>query len=101
MTAFKITVLKRMANPDLFADYEGIDLAIPCPRFADGQEFTVEGDREPEGFCSAAWHDIHKSYLALRLGGSFKGWMKDEDTIVACCTDGIRPVVFEIKRLEN
>jgi uncharacterized repeat protein (TIGR04076 family) len=41
-------------------------------------------------------HLIRKSYLALRLGGSFEGWMKDKDTIVACCTDGIRPVVFEI-----
>ena len=100
MPTFKITVLKRMANPDLFADYEGVDLPIPCPRFTEGQVFTVERGREPEGFCSAAWHDIYKSYLGLELGGDFEGWMKDKDTIVACCADGIRPVVFEIKRMD-
>ena len=101
MAAFKITVLRRMANPDLFAEYEGIDLAIPCPRFTEGQEFIVEGGRQPEGFCGAAWHDIHKSYLTIRHGGSFGGWMKDDDTIIACCSDGLRPVVFEVKRISD
>jgi uncharacterized repeat protein (TIGR04076 family) len=100
MTTMKITVLKRLANPDLFADYEGVDLEIPCPFMLEGQEFTIEDGRQPEGFCSSAWHDIHKSYLALRLGGDMRGWMKERDTIVACCTDGIRPVVFEIKRID-
>lgn len=70
MPTMKITVLKRLANPDLFADYEGVDLEIPCPFMIEGQEFTIENDRQPEGFCSSAWHDIHKSYLALRLGGN-------------------------------
>jgi TIGR04076 family protein len=31
--------------------------------------------------------------------GMFKDWMNDKDSIIACCTDGIRPVVFEIRRV--
>jgi uncharacterized repeat protein (TIGR04076 family) len=102
MPKFKITVLKRMANQDLADKYCVPEATAPCPYFTDGQEFIVEsGGRQPENFCGWAWNDIHKSYLVLRHGGGFSGWMKDEDTIIACCTDGIRPVVFEVKRLED
>ncbi|MFA6363123.1 TIGR04076 family protein [Methanoregula sp.] len=29
-----------------------------------------------------------------------EGWMKDERTMIACCSDGIRPVVFRIERID-
>jgi uncharacterized repeat protein (TIGR04076 family) len=35
------------------------------------------------------------------LGGSFKGWMKDEATIIACCNDGLRPIVFGVARIDD
>jgi uncharacterized repeat protein (TIGR04076 family) len=86
----KITVLRRMANYDLIEEYEHRTVA-PCGLFKDGQEFAVEDwGCCPEGFCKWAWADLAKKIaLAEELG-----------VVVACCTDGFRPVVFEIERSE-
>ena len=46
------------------------------------------------------WDDIYKVFVALANGGNFGGWMKETDRIVACCSDGLRPVVFEVRRVE-
>jgi len=73
------------------------------PYFAEGDEFVVEhiGVR-PEGFfCDWAWNDIHKLLLAMQLGGDFSPWMKDERTFIACCTDGVKPVVFKLERIDQ
>ena len=88
MAQGKITVLRRMANHDLIKAYDH-QTAAPCDLFEDGQEFIIEDwDRQPEGFCEWAWGDLAKKIdLAKRLG-----------VVVACCTDGFRPVVFEIER---
>ncbi|MDQ1266171.1 MAG: hypothetical protein QG635_1323, partial [Bacteroidota bacterium] len=32
--------------------------------------------------------------------GAFEGWMKNPDTMITCCTDGIRPVVFKLETIE-
>lgn len=29
-----------------------------------------------------------------------KGWMKEENTMIACCSDGTRPVIFKIERVD-
>lgn len=29
-----------------------------------------------------------------------KGWMRDENTMTACCNDGTRPVIFKIERID-
>lgn len=29
-----------------------------------------------------------------------EGWMKDERVMIACCSDGTRPVVFKIERID-
>lgn len=106
MADCKITVLRRMVFPDLAIEY--VDSPVsPCPRLTDGQAFMVSSSLEkPEGFCDWAWNDIHKFVVVLSCGGNFSqdtfhGWMKDNVSMVACCTDGIRPVVFEIRRLET
>jgi uncharacterized repeat protein (TIGR04076 family) len=100
---YKITVLKKMENPE-FAEaycYQGIS-AIPCPAFQVGQEFVTEFDR-PENFCEWAWDDIYKYMVMFRCGGNmvdtFK-WMRDRNTMIACCSDGIRPVVFKIEKID-
>jgi uncharacterized repeat protein (TIGR04076 family) len=101
MATVKITVLKTMANPDLVEEFCQATASVPCPVFTPGQEFYAQGSAMPEGFCSEAWQDIHKSYMVVQHGGTFRGWMKDEGTIIACCADGLRPVVFELKRIEG
>lgn len=29
-----------------------------------------------------------------------RGWIKDERVMIACCSDGTRPVIFKIERLD-
>ena len=94
----KITVLKRNYDQELVDKYSS-EKITPCSLFTDGQEFVTEGLEQPEGFCSWAWNDIHKCFLTLTMDGEFS-FMKAKNNIIACCTDGIRPVVFNIERME-
>ncbi len=94
-----ITVLRRDFNKDLADKYVG-GPPVACERFKDGQQFTVDSFNQPEGFCYWAWHDIFPFVSVLMRGGDFTPWMKEKDTLIACCTDGIRPVIFELKRVE-
>jgi uncharacterized repeat protein (TIGR04076 family) len=76
-----------------------------CPVFTEGQLFETEYEK-PNGFCDWAWNDIHPYVASLMTGGNFSegmfsNWMNDKNTIIACCTDGVRPVIFEIRRVEE
>ncbi len=98
----KITVLKTLFNQDLAEEYRRSDVRKePCPFFSVGQEFTVDYlAKKPEGFgCEWAWDDIHKIIMILMMKGDFGDWMKHDNTYIACCTDGIKPVVFKIERI--
>ena len=99
MDTVKITVLKRMVNQDLVDEFCATEVTLPCPAFTEGQEFIVEGGTRPDGFCDSAWDDIYKSFQVVGRGGNFTGWMKEDGTMIACCGDGLRPVVFEVRRL--
>jgi uncharacterized repeat protein (TIGR04076 family) len=106
MARCKITVIKRSLNKEL-ADKYISDPVVPCENYTDGQEFIVsEGLEKPHGFCSWAWNDIYKTVVAISRGGNFNqglfaDWMKDDKSLITCCTDGIRPVIFLVERLEN
>ena len=76
-----------------------------CPVFQEGQVFVTEYEK-PQGFCDWAWNDIHDYISVLMTGGTFSEglfseWMKNKNSMIACCTDGARPVVFEIKKIEK
>jgi uncharacterized repeat protein (TIGR04076 family) len=99
MKQIQITVLKTLVQKDL-QHYCGVPLE-KCPCHTKGQVFYTTYEK-PEGFCDWAWKDIHPYIASFLTGGNFtrgifKDWMKDKNTMIACCTDGIRPVVFEIK----
>ncbi len=100
----RITVLKTLYHPDLAEEYRRSDVHKgPCPFFAEGQEFIVEYLTErPDDFrCDWAWDDIHKILLVLMTGGGFGTWMKDPNQFITCCTDGIKPVIFKVERIER
>jgi uncharacterized repeat protein (TIGR04076 family) len=104
MPTCKITVLKKMFNQDLADEYRRPDIHRgPCPYFTEGQEFVVEylGERPEAFFCDWAWNDIQKILFAMMVGGDFGSWMKDGNTFITCCTDGIKPVVFKLERTDN
>lgn len=92
-----ITVLARQYFAQLVEAYCGsCDAYPPCEIHREGQRFAVQ-DLEscPEGFCEYAWGNIAQEMRAA-LQGEQLPWVCRPHTFVACCTDGLRPVVFEI-----
>jgi len=73
----------------------------PSELFSEGQEFLVSGLAKAKGFCDWVWNDIHKCVMTLQFGGDFGCWMKKGNTIVVCCSDGIRPAVFGQERIDD
>ncbi|QTL97892.1 TIGR04076 family protein [Iocasia frigidifontis] len=66
----------------------------------EGQEFIVNPwVGLPSGFCPWAWDDIYKSLVGFAADGNFGEWYEDKNIIIACCTDGTRPVYFKIEKL--
>ena len=102
----RITVLKVVGPEELFGDEAPLNpetgkIHDKCPMHKAGQEFTVTHNyAKPDGFCPGAWQDIRETVSVLHLGGTFYPWFK-ENEMIKCCTDGLRPVIFRIERLEE
>ena len=48
-----------------------------------------------------AWDAISRYiYTGLQDGSIMKGWMKKENEMISCCSDGTRPVIFKIERID-
>lgn len=101
----KITVLKREYNQELADRYLANPHVGPCKLFRDGQEIIVDSDgfwKMLHGnFCSEAWDSISRYvYAAIQGGSIMRGWTKDENVMITCCNDGVRPVIFKLERVE-
>lgn len=71
-----------------------------CDYYQVGDVFLYTGGAQmPEGFCPWAWVDIYHSVNALAAGGTYTPWQNAEGQNIVCCTDGVRPVTFELKAL--
>lgn len=102
MSKCKITVVKRTIHQDLADEYlsDSRENFGPCQAYEDGQEFILESfPLKPEGFCDWAWADIHRDVVAIMFDGSYP-WIKQSGTTITCCTDGLRPVIFKVERIE-
>ncbi len=102
----KITVLRREYYQDLADEYLIEPGAGKCQLFEDGQEIIVDDQRSlpvlQGQFCAMAWDSISRYvYAALQGGSIMKGWTHDEKVMIACCNDGIRPVIFKLERIEE
>ena len=103
MAKVKITVVKKVDNRDMFGDNPPAKFTVPtaCDEIELGQEFIVdEGVGCPQGFCPWAYADIQRDIVTLLFGGNFP-WMKERGVVLSSCTDGIRPVVFKLERIED
>ena len=99
----KITVVKRLSFDEIHADSDpGCSATMPpvCDQFVEGQEFVTDLMRVPDGFCPAAFVDIFRFISGLRSGANYP-WMNEPGKVLACCTDGFRPVVFRLERIEG
>jgi len=103
MRKVKITVLKKEFYPSLAKTYlSDKDEAGPCPLLKEGDTFLFHGEATmPKGFCPWAWIDIYSGVSALSAGASYSPWYNREGMEIACCTDGIRPVVFLLEAVKE
>lgn len=98
MRKCKITVVKTALFPDVIRDHSdyGPD-HTPCPCFKEGDVFVSDGLNMPEGFCGWAWADIDKFVHVILADGVYSMATPEgvkENKVIACCSDGFRPVVF-------
>jgi uncharacterized repeat protein (TIGR04076 family) len=98
MRDVKITVVKKLSNADVFNRYANRGAHPSCDTVEVGMEFLSKGMSMPSNFCSWAWADIQRDVAHIAMGGDFP-WIKDRGTMITCCTDGLRPVVFKLERL--
>ena len=123
----KVTVIDKKLFPELQARYCADPAAGACPCYAVGDEFVFERYGTADDFwhmglntlrqtvstadgtaggstfphCSEAWDAISRYiYTGLQGGAIMRGWMNDERVMIACCSDGTRPVIFRIERLD-
>jgi len=103
MKRVKITVLKKYFYEALAEVHltEGRN-AGACPFFEVGDSFIYEGYAVmPEKFCPWAWIDIYRGVNSLSAGANYTPWNKRAGEQVLCCTDGVRPVVFLLQRMDD
>ncbi len=103
----RITVLKREYFPELAETYAPRSASCPCEKFRDGQEFILD-QNGPVGFwhlmggtfCSEAWAAIGHYTDTILQGGTFPT-DSGENYKIACCPNGIRPVIFKIELVKE
>ena len=123
----KVTVLDKKLYPELQKQYCVDPASGACPCYNVGDEFVFYRDDERDDFwhmglntlvktngnedmvvggpkmpfCSEAWDAISRYiYTGLQGGSIMKGWMKNENEMITCCSDGTRPVIFKIERID-
>lgn len=102
----KLTVLRRECYSDLQKQYLADPDAGKCPLFKEGQEIIFDNEgymtMNHGQFCMEAWAGIrHYIYTALNGGAMMKGWNREDGTMIVCCNDGTRPVVFKLETIDE
>ena len=126
----KVTVIDKKLYPELQARYCADPEAGACPCYNVGDEFVFERYGSADDFwhmglntlrqtslptesragiaggpalphCSEAWDAIARYiYTGLQGGSIMRNRMNDERVMITCCSDGTRPVIFKIQRLD-
>ena len=61
-------------------------------------------DMKPDEMRDAAWRTINQYVFALACGvrGFYGGgWMKEPGKVIACCNDGLRPVIMKLEATDE
>lgn len=94
MKKVRIIVMRKVCHKDLMEKYEN-PMENACD-MEEGQIFTAEGGKRPDGFCESAWETVSPFVMALAHGAEdfYDGWMKNKRSAMISCNDGFRPVSF-------
>jgi uncharacterized repeat protein (TIGR04076 family) len=88
----KITVIRKSFHEDLYKQYPYGE-PTPCGRHEVGQVFITDSEWDPpEGLCTWAWADMRVIIHAMHAGNPI--------VKIESCTDGLRPVLFKVERIE-
>jgi len=107
MVRIRITVVKRIKTEDILGmNFPKIsEEASCCERFGEGDTFISEDVNlgVPKGWpCPWAYNDIYKGLVVLQYGGDFRCvGTKEKGLVYLACTDGLRPVIFKLERLDE
>lgn len=123
----KLTVLDKKVYPEFQVQYCADPNSGACPCYNIGDEFIFERYGAADDFwhvglntlrqsttsptngagtsslphCSEAWDAFSRYiYTGLQGGSIMRGWMNDERVMITCCSDGTRPVIFKIERMD-
>jgi uncharacterized repeat protein (TIGR04076 family) len=99
MKKCKITVLRTTLFEDLRDEYMPAEFGV-CPVMRAGDVFVtggVFGNSIPQGFCEYAWQAVQNIACTLAGGGNVFG----QDYNIACCNDGIRPVIMKLESVDG
>ena len=103
MAKVRITVVKRLDFNEIHGNADlgcSAKMDPVCDMFTEGQEFVTDLTEMPQGFCVGAFVDICRFITGLRFGANYP-WMNEKGKVLTCCTDGFRPVVFRLERIED
>lgn len=78
-----------------------VEMEEGCPLgFKLGDTWIVDPTRTPvPDMCADAYEAVHRAIVSMGFGGEFPFHQKD--VTWAACPDPLRPVVYEIRRLEE
>ena len=123
----RVTVIDKKLYPELQQQYcaDPNSGACPCYNVDDVFEFyrdeendhfwrgglntLVKTDADPDTVaggpkmphCSEAWDAISRYiYTGLQGGSIMKDRMNEANTMICCCSDGTRPVIFKVERID-
>ena len=126
--SIKLTVIDKKVYPELQRQYCADPQAGACPCYHVEDTFIFERSEKRDDFwhmglntlvsttadpdtvaggpkmphCSEAWDAIARYlYTGLQGGSIMRGWMREENTMIVCCSDGTRPVIFRIERIDE
>jgi uncharacterized repeat protein (TIGR04076 family) len=103
VTKLKVSVVRCFTQEEIFGGEVPNHLEgriSPCQRHQPGQEFIMESLVCPEGFCNWAYDDIYRDMAHLWMDGDFP-FIGKPGTMFSSCTDGKKPVVFRLERIEG
>lgn len=99
----KVTVLDKKLYPELQQQYCDNPISGACPCYNVGDEFIFYRDEERDDFWHIGLNTLVKTSGdadTVAGGPIMKGWMKKENEMITCCSDGTRPVIFKIERID-
>ena len=128
MIKTKVTVIDKKLYPELQQQYSADSHKGACPCYNVGDEYIFSSDEKHDDVwrlglntlvkttadpdfvaggpkiphCTELWDAVSRYIFAsVKDRSSLRCWMKDKNALIVCCSDGTRPVIFKIERMED